>query len=34
MIKDDLPHQIRLALEQLNDLGALMALDLTLWLAG
>jgi CheY-like chemotaxis protein len=34
MIRDDLPHQIRLALERLNDLGALMALDLTLDIAG
>jgi CheY-like chemotaxis protein len=34
MKRDDLPHQIRLALERLNDLGALMALDLTLDLAG
>jgi len=34
MTRDNLPHQIGLALERLNDLGALMALDLTLELAG
>lgn len=34
MKRDELSHQIRLALEQLNDLGALMGLDLTLRLAG